>query len=181
MVTICPSQVIGKAIMPKQVNQSHEGIMKIANGEFPVIFSLYLPLVDVIDVAAAHIYAMEYEMNNRTRFSPSKVERFIVCCETVAMSKVVEILRELYPKESNPWTKRLPTTKLESGFGNAVAKVAGLFQPKGIRQYINSSIGKPQNFNTTKIKETFGMKFIDTKETIRNTVDYLMNIGMIKK
>ncbi|KAG2393515.1 hypothetical protein C9374_007046 [Naegleria lovaniensis] len=181
LVTICPSQVIGRAIMPKQVNQSHEGIMKIANGEFPAIFSLYLPLVDVIDVAAAHVYAMEHEMSDRTRFSPSKAERFIVCCETISMSKVVDILRELYPKESNPWTKRLPNTKLESGFGNALAKVAGLFQPKGVRQYINSSIGKPQNFSTKKIKETFEMKFIDTKDTIRNTVDYLMSIGMIKQ
>ena len=181
LAVINPSAVVGRPIFEKQVNQSHESIQKIANGEFPAIFNLAFVFVDVKDVATAHVAAMEHEIDNRSRFLPSKGERFIAAGdETTNMKQMCDLFRELFPNPPNTWIKNVPSFSMEGGFGNAVAKFAGLFQPKGVRQLVNSSVGKPTYFSNKKIRETFGMTFMDAKTQIKISTEHLLKLGLIK-
>ena len=181
LVAINPGLVMGQPIMSKQVNQSHETLIKIANGEFPVIFAMEFALVDVLDVALAHINAMELEANNRQRFLPSKGERFIVCQETISMADICATLIDIYSQSAPKWLKKVPSTKMTGGFGNMIAKVAtALTQSKGVRQYVNSTIGKPQYFNNNKVTTILGVKFRTSREIIQTSMDYLVSIGQIK-
>ena len=58
LVVINPTGVIGPSIVPR-LNQSHSLYVSATNGEIPGIIDLEFPIVDVRDVARAHILAIE--------------------------------------------------------------------------------------------------------------------------
>ncbi|EFC43489.1 3-beta hydroxysteroid dehydrogenase/isomerase family protein [Naegleria gruberi] len=178
-LTILPSATIGRPIFPNQVNQSYDMITKLTNGDFPAIFMMTFVFVSVKDIALAHILAMEHS----DCFSPSKGERFIVCGDcTSTMKDTCEILKEQFTDIGKyPWIKNIPSLSLEGSVGNTLARFAGLFQPKGVRQLLSSNIGRKTMLSNHKVKQRFSMKFIDRVEPIRESVEHLLSLNLIKQ
>ena len=180
LVTLCPAVVIGPPINPKLISQSHESIMLMARGEFPVILPLDFAFVDVRDVSKAHINAMEKNMDDKTYFAPSKKQRFVVSNGvTTSMKDLVNHMREAFPNPPYKWNKNLPTINLTGYLGIGVGKLAALIQPKGLRQYLNSVMGKPQFFNNSKIRNTFNLDFMNWKDSVTDSVKFLDENGFI--
>ncbi|KAL9647737.1 hypothetical protein ABK040_015225 [Willaertia magna] len=177
MAVINPAAVIGPCIIPGLINQSHDFLIKIGNGEFPAIFNLGFPFVDVRDVSTAHYLAMV----SKESFLPSKKERFIVCAETVAMSDLCDYLRNTFPNPPHAWAKRIPKTKLTGKFGNGLAYLAAFMHDKGVRQAFQGTIGRPPYFNIQKVTTKLGLKQMDCRQSVKETVEWLFASGVIKK
>lgn len=93
LVAINPGVVLGP-MLGSSVGTSAEMIRKLLTRAVPASVALTFPVVDVRDVAAAHVAAMQ---------SPAAAgQRFICASETASMHQMAEILRKHFPNRRVP-------------------------------------------------------------------------------
>ena len=163
LVVINPTGIIGPSIVPR-LNQSHSLYVSATSGELPGIIDLQFPIVDVRDVARAHILAMEV---------PEAAGRYLCSAETRSMRQNFEVLKEAGFGDRY----RLPSLPLDNAFGNVLVRLVSRFQPKGTRDFIASSLGRSYDIDTTKIRTELGLEFRDTDQTVIDTMTSLENWG----
>lgn len=164
LVVINPFLVIGPC-MTKSVNTSNQVFVDLVKGTYPGIMNLTWGMVDVRDVARAHVLAMT-EANAKGRY---------VCANaTIAMRDVVELLAK------SGWGKeKLPKLGLDCSVGDYAAKLGSYFQPKGVGSYLRTHIGRVPRFDNAKIKRDLGMSFRPLESTIVDTMNDLAKWGHI--
>jgi len=86
LVTILPVAVMGP-VLGNNVSGSNHLIQRLLNGDIPGFPDLYFPVVDVRDVAAAHLLAMTTKEAARQRFLLSNGP-------TLAMKEIGALIRE---------------------------------------------------------------------------------------
>ncbi|HEX2403930.1 MAG TPA: SDR family oxidoreductase, partial [Acidimicrobiia bacterium] len=157
LVAINPFFVIGPSLVPG-INTSHTSLIGLTDGQIPVVLALDWPLVDVRDVARAHILAIE---------KPAAAGRYIVAAETRTVRQVVDLLR------THGWGARykLPSIGLDNAVGVALARLAVGFQPSGTRDYMRSHLGGKMRFDNSKARRELGIEFRDVDQTILDTMD----------
>ncbi len=159
LVVINPFMVIGPSLGPG-LNESNKIFSDMLSGVYPTIMSINWGMVDVRDVAKAHILAME---------SPSAKGRYLVANESMKMSEVVDFLKQQgYDKF------KLPKVNLASPFGDKVMKLLSYTQPKGSGTYMRTHIGKTMRYDNSKVKQELGMEFISAKESIIAAIEDLL-------
>jgi dihydroflavonol-4-reductase len=162
LVVINPFMVIGPSLVPS-LNTSTELFVALANGTFPGILSMAWAIVDVRDVAEAHLRAME---------RPEAHGRYICAGEVVTMRDLVDLLRR------NGYGRyRLPTRSLESRFGTWLAWLASYTRGKGTGTYLRTHLGRVPRYDNTKIRTELGMTFRPAAESILDTMADLEQWG----
>lgn len=164
LVTVNPMLVIGPSLIPG-LNQSNRVITDLLTGKVPAIVRLTWGIVDVRDVARAYVFAME---------KPNAKGRYVCAEHAASMRDVVDLLREL-----GFASYKLPKMGLDSPFGDHVAKLGAIFQPKGTRSYLRSNIGRRAEFDCSKIKRELGLEFRPLAETLKDTVGDLVRWGHV--
>ncbi len=167
LVVINPTGVIGPSIVPR-LNQSHSLYVSATNGEIPGIIDLEFPIVDVRDVARAHILAME---------NPNAAGRYLCSAETRSMRQNFELLKEAGFGDRY----KLPSLPLDNAFGNVLVRLITRFQSKGTRDFIARSLGRTFELDTTKIRTELGLKFRDVDQTVIDTMTSLESWGHLGK
>jgi len=123
LVVINPFVVIGpEMVVPakeEELNTSNKIIADIFNGIFPGILSLAWGMVDVRDVARAHVLAME---------NPDAEGRYLCCACVWPMKDVVTHLAKKYNHDYS-----LPHTDLTCSAGNVLARIGSYFEKKRYR------------------------------------------------
>lgn len=165
LVVINPVGVIGPSIAPT-VNTSNRITMDLLNGGvYPAIIDLAFPLVDVRDVAEAHVRAAEND---------DASGRYICSNEIVPLERTVTVLR------SNGFDAyKLPKMKMTSGVGTFVVKQLARFQPSGSRSFVETNIGRRLDLDTSKITTELGMTFGDINQSIIDTANDLISWGHV--
>jgi len=159
LVVINPFMVIGPALSPA-LNESNKIFKDILSGAYPTIMSLHWGIVDVRDVAKAHILAMETDTASG---------RYLVSNEIVKMAEAVEILKQ------NGFGKyKLPKVNLASKTGDKIMKVLSYTQPKGSGTYLRSHLGRKMQYDNTKVKNDLGIQFVSAKDSIVETINDLV-------
>jgi dihydroflavonol-4-reductase len=163
LVVINPFFVIGPSLIPT-VNTSHTSFIGLTNGRIPGLLALDWPLVDVRDVALAHIRAMTVE---------GAAGRYLLAADTRSVRQVVELLR------ANGWGDRyrLPTLSLDRGVGAAAVRLGANFQRSGTRSYLKGHLGGRMRFDNSKARRELGMEFRDVDRTILDAMEDLENWG----
>jgi len=163
LVAINPFLVIGPSLVPA-LNTSNQVLVDLLKGTYPGIVALTWGFVDVRDVAAAHIRAME---------TPSASGRYICAGETASMRTVVGILRQ------HGWGDgyKLPTIGLDNPVGNLIVRLGSYLQPKGVGSYLRTHIGRVPRYDTSKVRRELGMQFRPVERTIVDTMDDLSRWG----
>ena len=111
LTTILPVAVMGP-VMGSDISGSNHIIQAMLNGDMPGFPHLFIPIVDVRDVAAAHILAMTT--------TDAAGERFLLSSgPAIAMKQIGAILRGHLGDDA----RRVPTRSIP----NAVVRVAALF------------------------------------------------------
>ncbi len=167
LVVINPFMVIGPSLGPA-LNTSTQIFVDLLKGTYPGIMDLTWGLVDVRDVADAHIRAME---------TAAAKGRYICAGETVTMRKLVGFLAE------NGYGKgyRLPHLTMDVGIGTTVVRLASYFQPKGVGSYLRTHVGRAPRYDTTKIRTELGVTFRPVETSILDTVRDLERWGHLSK
>lgn len=160
LVVINPFMVIGPSLS-SALNTSNKIIKDIVAGAYPGILALNWGFVDVRDVALAHILAME---------TPSAKGRYLCAHETRNMKELVAGLA----KHAIPGAK-LPRLDLSGSVGTGFMKLAASTQPKGVRSYLRSHLGREIQFNNSKIRTELGIPFRSLDSTLKDTVEDLQH------
>jgi dihydroflavonol-4-reductase len=155
LVVINPFLVIGPSLTPG-LNTSNQIIVEALTGVFPAIMQLTWGMVDVRDVALAHILALE---------TPRAEGRYLCAAQSVTMRRLIETLRPL----AKPGDK-LPTRAIDFWLGSFIGRFFAFTQPPGAASYMKTHLGRTPRFDTGKIQRDLGLKYRDIGATIAETV-----------
>lgn len=167
LVVINPFLVIGPS-MTKAVNPSNQVFADILGGTYPGIMSVAWGLVDVRDVARAHLLAIE---------NPGARGRNLCANTTLTMREVVELMRQHGYAEGY----KLPRLDLACSLGDFAVKLGSYFQPKGVGSYLRTHIGKVPRFDHGKIVRELGLEFRPIERSILDTLADLERWGHIPR
>lgn len=164
LVAINPEFVLGPSLIDK-VNESVNVVVGTAKGEFGGILDLDLAIVDVRDVAEAHVRAMESET----------AEGRYICSSDRLMShrEIVEVV--------NAEGLRPATRDLTGKTASMLIKLFSYFMSGDTGQFVRNYLGNPIIPTNAKIKRDLGMEFIDPAETVRQTCQDLIKRGHLTK
>jgi dihydroflavonol-4-reductase len=156
---INPALVIGPSLS-KDLGESNKAIQMVATGKMPVAVPLQFGYVDVRDVAAAHILAMQKPASDGERFALAEKDMWY--------EDVAKVLREngfnKAPKLSVPvWA----------------AKILANFSPE--LKMALPYIGRVRSVKyTSKAKDLLGWNPRPAEESILATANQIKDLGLIK-
>ncbi|MDX1651528.1 MAG: NAD-dependent epimerase/dehydratase family protein [Brumimicrobium sp.] len=163
LVTINPGFIIGPAVVKRTDSASIKLIKGMLSGEFKTgVPDLHFVMVDVRDVARAHVLALE---NNTAK------GRFICASEPMSMWDVAKILKQ----EVGGKYTRLPKRKLP----HFLTYLLGPFMADLTWKYLRRNLGIPVYVDNSKIKETLGIEFRPMNETLRDHAEQLERDGLV--
>jgi dihydroflavonol-4-reductase len=166
LVALNPCMVIGEAIGPG-LNSSNQVICDLLSGTYPGVMALNFCMVDVCDVARAHVLALDKH---------DAEGRYICYSEAMTMGEIVDFLRE-----AGCSNYRLPRRDMSAGWISSVVKLLSYTQPSGAGDFIRSHLGKTMRISNAKIRAELGMEFRPVRDTLVDTVEDLIRQGHLHK
>ena len=165
-MVINPYLVVGPSVAPS-LNTSNQIFVDLLGGEYPGIISLTWGMVDVRDVATAHLEAMERD---------AAAGRFLCVSDTITMEEVVRLLTE----EGYGEDYSLPSLNMACSVGDFATRLFSYFQPAGTGSYLRTHLGKVPSFDNTKSREVLGLDYRAPAESVLDTVEDLKRWGHLE-
>ena len=163
LVAINPFVVMGPSLSPA-LNVSNQILVDLLSGAYPAILNLTWGIVDVRDVALAHVRAAEV---------PEASGRYLCAAPPVTMRQVVTWVRE----SGYGHGRRLPTRGLDHWLGDQIVRLESYRRPAGTGSYLRTHIGRTPRYETAKVQRELGLRFRPTRETILDTLADLAGWG----
>jgi dihydroflavonol-4-reductase len=159
LTTIHPGAIIGPAL-DTHASISLQMVWGLLNGSVPALPTNGFSIIDVRDVAALHLAALQHP--------ETAGQRYLATAEYVPFPEVARILREAYPGHKVT-LRTVPdwVIRLLARFGGPA------------RQIIND-IGNEKHFDGRKGEALLGRKFIPAKEAILATAESCLALGYVK-
>ncbi len=163
LLTINPGWVLGPSVSKRSDSTSISTIIQLADGTFKSgIPELWNSIVDVRDVAAAHIKA---------GYTAKASGRHIVSCGEASLMDIVKILRKhfgnVYP---------FPKMQVPKFLLWLIAPFKGFS-----REYVSKNIGIKFKFDNSYSKKDLGMSYITIEQTLKEQFEQLINDGLVDK
>lgn len=156
-VCINPGFVLGPAQHKGQLNSSLQIVHDIFYGKYPLVPRIYLPFVDVRDVAHAHLAAVEN----------SEVEgRFIVNNDGAWLNEVGLIIKKSYPKRFVP-TKLLP---------DWAACLASVLDRRTTLRLMKHRLGRRLACDGSRAKKVLGLNYVQLDKSLIDTCESMRNL-----
>ena len=165
LVAMNPFVIMGPSLGPG-LNISNKIVSDMVNGVYPGILSLTWGIVDVRDVAHAHVRAADL---------PGAHGRYLLAQEAVSMRAVVGWLREAGFAAGT----RLPSRAMDNSVGNLLVRLNSYVQPSGVGSYLRTHIGRTPRYDTSKARLGLGLTMRPTRETVIDTARDLERHGHI--
>lgn len=155
LTTVNPSAVLGP-VLSGDFSASLELLTQLLSGSLPATPNLGFQIVDVRDVAATHVAAME---------TPEAAgERFIAAGEYQWFREIAKTLRDHYPA----YNKKLPTRSLPS----FLVSVLAFFNP--VLKQVLPELDKQRIASNEKAERLLGVTFRPAVESIKAGADSLI-------
>lgn len=161
LVALNPFLVIGPSHTDR-LNTSNAIIADIGRGQYPAVLALQWGVVDVRDVAAAHLLALDGAV-------PS--DRYLLAADRLTMADLVTRMRRL------GYGRRLPRLDMRGTVGTAVMKLASYTQPGAVGSYLRTHLGRPVAFDTGPSREVLGLPYRPLDRTLEETFADLARWG----
>jgi dihydroflavonol-4-reductase len=166
LVALNPFVIMGPSLAPG-VNVSNQILADLVNGVYPGILSMTWGIVDVRDVAHAHVRAAEVE---------SARGRYLLVQEPpVSMRTIVGWLREAGYGDGT----RLPSRAMDNAVGNLLVRLNSYVQPAGVGSYLRTHIGRVPRYDASKARRELGVTLRTTRDTVLDTARDLEQHGHI--
>ncbi|MDH3202029.1 MAG: aldehyde reductase [Myxococcales bacterium] len=160
LATINPGLVLGP-VLEQDYGVSPQAILKLMRRDYPGCPRLGWPIVDVRDVASAHLAAM---------ITPeAKGQRFCCCVDFVWMKEIAAILTANFGDRGY----ELPTRTLP----DFVVRIAGLFDK--VTRVVTPRLGLELNVSSERIRRVLGWQPRGTEEMIVATGESLIELGIV--
>ena len=161
--TVNPGFILGPAVTDRDDSTSIQMVTNLLNGKFKQgVPDLYFSVVDVRDVAEAHVKALEHE----------KSGRFICTNKSLSLLQVADKLNEEVGHEF----KKIPKKNLPTFLTYLVGPLmAGFSWP-----YLRKNLGVPVLFSNEKIREELKIEFRPVNQTLKDQAVQLKKDGVLK-
>lgn len=147
LVTIHPAFVLGPSLTNRIDSYSIDFMISMGKGKFASgVPQLFFSLVDVRDVAKAHVNAIKPESNGR----------YILVNTVLEMMDIANILSNKYGSKY-----KFPKMKLPKALSYLVGPFFGLSW-----KYIKKNIAIPYKFDNSKSINELGIKYLPIEETL---------------
>lgn len=159
LTTIHPGAILGPAL-DEDASISLRMVWGLLEGSTPAMPSNGFSVIDVRDVAAMHVAALQQ--------SSSAGQRYLATSDYIPFAQVAEVLRAAYP-DREITRKQVPDwiIKVLARFGGPT------------RQIIND-IGNEKHYDRTKGEGLLGRPFISGKDAILATAESVIRLGLVK-
>ena len=162
LTTLLPVAVMGPAL-GRNVSGANHIIQRSLNGEMPGYPDLYIPIVDVRDVAAAHVAAMTAPEAAGQRILISSGE------PAVALKRVGAILRANFGAAA----AKVPTRSIP----NLVVRVASRFRPEF--RSVAADLGFVKEVSDVRMRKLLGLHPRPSEEAVLASAQSLIAKGLI--
>ena len=160
LTAINPAGVYGP-IRSADVRTSVDILLQIMSGQFPALPRVGVQLVDVRDVSAAHIAAMD---------DPASIgERYIVADAYMTMSDLADFAREAFPA----YASKIPTREMPDW----LVRFLALFVRD--MKTIAAELGKHTVCSSEKVCKLLGRDLIPARESLKATGETLIQYGAL--
>ena len=163
LVVVNPAAVIGPTVGPSKGASSGEVVRLILTNEMSALPRVHFPLVDVRDVAAAHIAAM-----NKPNADGN---RYILYERSMWAKEVAEVIS----KEFSPQGYKIPHLPMPK----LVVWLAKFFSAPA--RAIYPGVGKTIIYDNNKMKQELGIEPIDASQSVIDTCYSLIESGVVQK
>ncbi len=161
LVVMNPALIIGPSLSKRLDSTSVSLIRQLGDGTFRFgVPALTVGVVDVRDVALAHIRALE---------KPEATGRFILAERVTTFPEMAHVLRETFDPE-HP----LPRRTIPKPLFRLLAPRFGI-----TRRYVARNVGIPFALDTTRSREVLGVQYRDTRTTIVEHFQQLIDTGAL--
>jgi dihydroflavonol-4-reductase len=168
LVVLLPAAVYGPLLSKSTMNDVlYDSFVKVLNGELPVEMNISGFLVDVRDVALAHVHAIE---------RPEVNGRYILWSDTVLHPDFFAQMKIAAPKYESRLPRHLPIFPPKW----FIVPLVQLTQPKPVGDILKAYYGKHPRFDTSKAIKELGITFRSAGETIQDTTKWIVENGMCK-
>jgi dihydroflavonol-4-reductase len=159
LTAINPVGVFGP-IRSAQVKTSVDIVARLLDGRLPLLPNVGIQVVDVRDVSAAHVAAMN---------DPAAIgERYIVADDYRTMREMADVLRAAFPDR-----KKIPTRGMPDLLVRALALVSGDVKT------IAGELHKRRILASDKVRKLLGRELIPADEAIRASAATLIEYGAV--
>ncbi|WP_398491924.1 SDR family oxidoreductase [Variovorax sp.] len=162
LATMLPVAVMGP-VMGKDISGANHVIQRMLEGDMPGFPNLFIPIVDVRDVADAHILAMTYPGAAGERFLLSNGR-------ALAMREIGAIVKAALGESA----KRVPTRTIP----DLVLRAVALFNAE-LRPFI-PDLGHAKKTSNEKARQVLGWTPRDAREAIVAAAKSMLGRGLLK-
>lgn len=155
---IVPTVVLGPAMSPS-VSASLGMITATLKRDMPAYPKLHQGIIDVRDLAIAHIEAM--------RRAEAAGERIIISSDSLWFKEIGAILQNAFPD------RRMPKGELPTW----LVRLMSRFRPE--LKLIAPNLGRLRNYDNRKAKDLLGMQFRPAKEAILASAESVVEPGLV--
>lgn len=156
LVVLNPFVTMGPAL-GSDLNTSNQILVDLVKGTYPAILRLNWGIVDVRDLAHAHVRAAEV---------PSAAGRYLCAQPAVSMRTIVGWLRAAGFGQGT----RLPSRGLDHWVGDWLVRLDSYRRPTGAASYLRTHIGRTPRYDTRRLREELAVDLRPTRETILDTM-----------
>lgn len=168
LVVINPAMVMGPILNKNIYAESFDVLKDCVTGQFFGIVDLSISVVDVRDVATAHIRALE---------NSSAKGRYICSASSDDdQVSVRDIVRAAKKKGFVP-----PERDLSGTWTTSIIKLFSYLMPRQQGETLRYALGTKYRLSNKKIVEGLGMEFRPVEETLAESFDTLVKWGHLKK
>lgn len=162
LVTLLPVAVMG-SVMGADVSGSNHIVQNMLDGVMPVLPQIYIPIVDVRDVASAHILAMET--------TAAAGQRFLISSGPVmSLSEIGKTLKTHLGQRAS----RVPSRVIP----NFVARLGARSNPQ--LRAIVPDLGYRKQLTNEKARRVLGWTPRDPKDAITAAGESMVRKGLVK-
>ena len=167
---INPGFILGKSYT-ENIRTSGEAISVLLTGKYPLIINVNCDIVDVRDVAKAHVTCIEKYSKDKAEKASIVGERFLLVNETVSFKDIATILQEEFGRKYG-YTS-IPQTMMP----DFIVKFGSIFvsQLKLVKGMLNKTI----LYDNTKSKEILGLQYMPVKQSIIDMAHSLIEYGIV--
>lgn len=160
LVAINPGMILGP-VLGRETGTSVGLVQSLMKGRYPAMPDFSVPVVDVRDVAEAHLLALGVEA--------AAGERFIAAGEALSVRDIVTVLKRDFPDHA----RKLPKFVLP----NPLARLAAHFDP-GLRLIVRE-LGRDARVSNEKARRILGWQPRSAEEAIRASAESLIAAGLV--
>ena len=164
--TVLPFMVMGPSLGAQPGENDLDSVLRLLNGDFPVLPPLAFGVTDVRDVAAVHVAAL--------RVPAAHGHRFIASGEVCDARAFVKLVAEAFPE----YKDRYPTVVVPKW----VITLAGLaIFNKGVRDYMSANMAVMPKLDTAPVRDVLGVTFHPSTETVRDSGQFLVEKKLVRE